>query len=97
MIWFFTDALDLHRAIRHDLHLSTGMAPSLYCHRREAAVSIIELTVETISHHTPRCKTKLDALLLFFCKFYVASRAFAQEPFLTYEHKATTLINKLFL
>jgi hypothetical protein len=33
----------------------------------------------------------------YVCKFYVASRAFAQEPFLTYEHETTTLINRLFL
>jgi hypothetical protein len=40
MVWFFIDALDLHQAIRHDLHLSTGTVPSSWCHHREAAVSI---------------------------------------------------------
>jgi hypothetical protein len=29
--------------------------------------------------------------------FYVASRALAEEPFLTYEHETTMLINELFL
>jgi hypothetical protein len=32
-----------------------------------------------------------------FCMFYVASRAFAQELFLTYKYETTTLINELFL
>jgi membrane protein YdbS with pleckstrin-like domain len=37
---FFIDALDLHRAIRYDLHLSTSTVPSSWCHHREATVSI---------------------------------------------------------
>jgi hypothetical protein len=73
VIWFFIDALDLHRVIRHDLHLSTGTAPSPRCHRHVAVVSTKQLTVSTISHHTPRCKTKLDAstfiILQVLCGF----------------------------
>jgi hypothetical protein len=38
----------------------------------------------TISHCP--CKIKLDAFYFIFCIFYVAARAFAQEPFLTYEY-----------
>jgi hypothetical protein len=93
MIWFF----DLHRALRHGLHPCTGVAPSLQRHHREASSSVTQLTVFAISHHTPHCKTKLDTLLLSFCMFYVASRAFAQEPFLTYEHETTTLIDTMLL
>jgi hypothetical protein len=61
MIWFFIDALDLHQAIQRDLHLSTGTAPSPWCHRREAAISTKQLTISTISHHKPHYKTKLGA------------------------------------
>jgi hypothetical protein len=61
MIWFFIDALDLHRVIRHDIHLFTGTAPCPWCHYREVAVSTKQLTVSTISHRKPYCKTKLDA------------------------------------
>jgi hypothetical protein len=49
------------------------------------------------SHHTPHCKTKLDASTFNICKFYMAARTFAQEPFPTYEQEATTLIEKLFI
>jgi hypothetical protein len=71
VIWygFFIDALDLHRAIRHDLHPSTGTARSPRHHCREAAVSVKQLTVLTISHHTRHCKTKLGVLLLSFACF----------------------------
>jgi hypothetical protein len=33
----------------------------------------------------------------YVCKFYVASRAFMQEPFLTYKHETTMLIVILLL
>jgi hypothetical protein len=33
----------------------------------------------------------------YVCKFYVASTAFVQEPFLTYEHETTALIIILLL
>jgi hypothetical protein len=65
----FIDALDLHRALRHDLHPCIDVVPSPRRHRREASDSVTELTVLTISHHTPRYKTKLDALLLSFACF----------------------------
>jgi hypothetical protein len=45
------------------------VAPSPLRHHREASGSVMQLTVLTISHHTPRCKTKLDALLLSFAYF----------------------------
>ena len=38
----------------------------------------------TISHCP--CKIKLDAFYFIFCIFYMAARASAQEPFLTYEN-----------
>ena len=38
------------------------------------------------------CKIKFRRLYFISCIFYVASRAFAKEPFLTYELRTTTLI-----
>jgi hypothetical protein len=69
MIWFFINALDLHRALWHDLHPCTGVVPGPRRHHREASGNLMQLTVLTISHHTPCCKTKLDALLLSFACF----------------------------
>jgi hypothetical protein len=91
MIWFFINALDLHQALWHDLHPCTGVAPSPWCHRREASGNVTQLTVLTISHHTPPLQNQFRRSTFIFCMFYVASRAFAQEPFLTYEHETTTL------
>jgi hypothetical protein len=51
------------------IHPCTGVVPSPRRHHREASGSVTQLTVLTISHHTPRCKTKLDALLLSFACF----------------------------
>jgi hypothetical protein len=67
--WYDMVSLSTRRAIRHDLHPSTGMAPSPRHHHCEAAVSITQLTVLTISHHTPHCKTKLDDSTLSFACF----------------------------
>jgi hypothetical protein len=50
MIWFFIDALDLHRAIRHEIHLSPV--------RHQVHRAII---VKLQSHHKPHSKTKLYA------------------------------------
>jgi hypothetical protein len=69
MIWFFIDALDLRRALWHDLHPCTGVAPSPRCHHHEASGNVTQLTILAISHQTPRYKTKLDALLLSFACF----------------------------
>jgi hypothetical protein len=69
MVSSSTHLISIERPGMIDLHPSTGMAPSPWCHHREAAVSVTKLTVLTISHHTPRCKTKLDALLLSFACF----------------------------
>jgi hypothetical protein len=49
-----------------------------------------------IRSHAPTTKQSYT-LLLYLCMFYVASRAFAQEPFLTYKYESTTLIAILFL
>jgi hypothetical protein len=49
-----------------------------------------------ITSHAP-LENKVRRFLLYLCMFYVAFRAFAQEPFLTYEHETTTSIAILFL
>jgi hypothetical protein len=64
--------------------------------RCEATGSITQLTILTISHQTPHCKTKLDTSTLSL-HILRGSRTFVQEPFLTYEHETTTLIIILFL
>ena len=62
MIWFFI-LLDPHRAFRHDLHRASGAKSTVPPWRSYMLVTmkVTCLTIITISHHTPRCKTKLDA------------------------------------
>jgi hypothetical protein len=69
MIWFFINALDLHQALWHDLHPCTGVAPSPRRHRREASGNITQLTVLTISHHTPSLQNKVRHSLSSFACF----------------------------
>jgi hypothetical protein len=64
--------------------------------RREASDSTTQLTIRPYHITCPVAKQSYT-LLLYVCNFYVASRAFAQESFLTYEHETTMLINILFL
>ena len=52
----------------------------------------IKLTVTMSYVKQPHCKTKLDALLLSFCMFYVAARAFVKRTVLTYEYTTITAI-----
>jgi hypothetical protein len=60
-------------------------------------VSVTQLTMLTISHHTPPLQNPVRRFYFSFASFYVVSRAFAQEPILTDEHETTMLINGLFL
>jgi hypothetical protein len=97
IIWFFIDALDLYRVLQHDLQSCTGVVPSPRRHHHEASGNVTQLTMLTISHHMPPLQNKVRRFYFIFCMFYVVSRAFAQEPFLTYEHETTTLIYRLLL
>jgi hypothetical protein len=72
------------------------LAP-VWHHRREASGSVTQLTVfDHITSHAP-LQNKVRRSTFIFCMFYVASRAFAQEPLLTYEYETTILINRLLL
>jgi hypothetical protein len=53
------------------------------------------LPFDHITSHTP-LQNKVRRFH-YVCMFYVASRAFVQEPFLTYEHETTMLIIILLL
>jgi hypothetical protein len=53
--------------------------------RREAFRSTMQLTVQP--YHITRPLQNKVRRFYYVCKFYVASRAFAQQPFLTYEHE----------
>ena len=79
--------------------LPSGMTPGprrlqlAVCHDKQLnyyynLVNEVKLpTIMTISHHITALQNKVRRLYFIVCKFYVASRAFAQEPFLTYEHQ----------
>ena len=57
--------IDLHRALQHDLHRTSGYgAKSMNATMTKPQVSmkVIQLTITTISHHEPHCKIKLDVL-----------------------------------
>jgi hypothetical protein len=69
MVSSSTRLISIERSGMIDIHPSTGTVPSPWCHRREARVSVTQLTVLTISHHMPDCKTKLDDSTLSFACF----------------------------
>ena len=82
MIWFLHHRASISiECSRHDLHRASGSgAKTMDATMMKLQVStiVIRLTIATISHHEPHCKTKLDAsTFLSFCNFYVSSRAFA--------------------
>ena len=76
MIWFLHHRASISiECSRPDLHRASGSgAKTMDATMMKLQVStiVIQLTIATISHHEPHCKTKLDA-----AAFYVASRAFA--------------------
>jgi hypothetical protein len=76
-----------------DLHRS----PSIHRCGAKSTVPVVKplevphnLPFNHITSHAP-LQNKFRRFY-YVCKFYVASRASAQEPFLTYEHEATMLI-----
>ena len=88
MIWFLI-SLDLHRALRHDLHLASqrqvhdATMKKLHVSQNEGNLPYRH---HHITSHAPLQNKVRRVYLLSFCKFYVAARAFEEEPFLTYEH-----------
>jgi hypothetical protein len=96
MISFFIDALDLHRAFWYDLYFS-----SVWHQVHGAIIVKLQLVSHNLSnlpyHITRPLQNKVRRFYFIFCMFYVAYRDFAQEPFLTYEHETTRLINILLL
>jgi hypothetical protein len=82
----------------------SGMISILPPVRRQVHGTII-VELQLVSHNLPyrpyhiTCPTekKVRQFYFIFCIFYVASRAFAQELFHTYEQETTAPINILFL
>jgi hypothetical protein len=95
MIWFLHRRAWSPSSLHHDLHPSIG----------PGARSMAPIMKRTeVPRHLPFNHITSHALLqnkvrrfYYVCKFYVASRAFAQQLFLTYEHENTTLIIILLL
>jgi hypothetical protein len=78
------------------------LSPSIHRYDAKSTVPIVKppdvqhyLPFNHITSHAP-LQNKVSRSH-YVCKFYVASRAFTQELFLTYEHETTMLIIILLL
>jgi hypothetical protein len=67
-IWFCHWCVWSSSSLRHDLHPSTGVAPSPRCPRREASGSTMQLTVDHITAYAP-LQNKVRCFYFMFVSF----------------------------